>query len=354
MSQENLALIFNEVPTTFPEPGKHLVVKDIGYDTSAALPPDSLSLQILYVSLDPYQRERMRDPNAKASFPAFELGKALTNVGLARVLKSTSEDFAEEDIISGFMPFQQYATLPVETSSVLGSIGATTKIPVDKGPDDMRHWLGALGMPGLTAYSSFYEIGRPQKGETIYISSAAGAVGQMLGQLAKKEGLTVIGSVGSDEKLAFLIDELGFDGGFNYKKEKPGEALSRLAPDGLDIYFENVGGEQLEAAIDNLKHRGRIIVCGMVSQYNLEPDERYRVRNLDLILWKALQIQGFLVAEENFGPKYRDEHWESMGKWLKDGTFQAKINETDGIRNGAEGFIGMLKGENFGKAVLKM
>jgi len=123
---------------------------------------------------------------------------------------------------------------------------------------DPAMFIGALGMPGLTAYSSFYEIGQPKKGEIIFVSSASGAVGQLVGQLAKHEGLTVIGSVGDDRKLEFITKDLGFDGGFNYKKEKPAEALKRLAPDGIHIYYENVGGEQLEAAINAMKDHGRI------------------------------------------------------------------------------------------------
>ncbi len=129
----------------------------------------------------------------------------------------------------------------------------------------LGHFLGVLGMPGLTAYSALYRIGQPKAGETIFVSSAAGAVGQLVGQLAKREGLTVIGSVGSQAKLDFIINELGFDGGFNYKNEKPNDALDRLAPNGLDIYFENVGGEQLDAALAHMNVGGRIPVCGMVS-----------------------------------------------------------------------------------------
>lgn len=141
-------------------------------------------------------------------------------------------------------------------------------------------FIGALGMPGLTAYSSLYAIGKPVKGETIFISAASGAVGHLVGQLAKHEGLRVIGSVGSDDKLDYIVKDLKFDGGFNYKKENPADALKRLAPNGIDIYYENVGGIQLEAAIDALNDFGRIVACGMVSEYSKTEGEKYGVRNL--------------------------------------------------------------------------
>jgi NADPH-dependent curcumin reductase CurA len=209
-------------------------------------------------------------------------------------------------------------------------------------------------MPGLTAWSSFYEIGQPKKGETIFISAASGAVGQLVGQLAKHEGLTVIGSVGDDKKLEYIKSELGFDSGFNYKTEKPAEALARLAPNGIDIYYENVGGEQLEAAINAMNNFGRIIACGMISQYNAKPGEQYPIRNLMSVVAKRLTIRGFIVSDENMGPKHHKEHQEKLQKWLHDGTFKARYSVTEGIDNSADGFIGLLEGKNFGKAVLQI
>lgn len=209
-------------------------------------------------------------------------------------------------------------------------------------------------MPGLTAWSSFYEIGQPKKGETIFISAASGAVGQLVGQLAKHEGLTVIGSVGDNNKLSFITDDLGFDSGFNYKKEKPADALARLAPKGIDIYYENVGGEHLEAAINAMNPFGRIVACGMISQYNAKPGEQYPIRNLMSVVGKRLTIRGFIVGDENMGPKHAKEHQEKLQKWLSDGSFKATISVTEGIDNVVEGFIGMLEGKNFGKAVLQI
>jgi NADPH-dependent curcumin reductase CurA len=175
-----------------------------------------------------------------------------------------------------------------------------------------------------------------------------------VGQLAKHDGLKVIGSVGSDEKLDYILKELNFDGGFNYKKEKPIDALKRLAPNGVDIYYENVGGEQLEAALDCLNTWGRIIACGMVSEYNTPEAERHGIKNLMQIVSKRLTIRGFIVGDENMGPKYRTARDENIAKWLHEGTFKVKMSVTDGIDNAPEGFVGMLQGKNFGKAVLKI
>ena len=187
--------------------------------------------------------------------------------------------------------------------------------------------IHANGYP-QTAYSSLYEIGKPQRGETIFVSSAAGAVGLSVGQIAKVEGLKVIGSVGEDAKLD-LIKEVGFDDGFNYKKEKAADALRRSAPQGIDIYYDNVGGEQLEAAIAAMNDHGRIsrsqllqarvladiprqVLCGMVSQYNKPPAEQYAVKGLTNLVAKRLKMEGFVVTDSRFGPKWRQERDERM------------------------------------------
>ncbi|KAK4149161.1 hypothetical protein C8A00DRAFT_47157 [Chaetomidium leptoderma] len=209
-------------------------------------------------------------------------------------------------------------------------------------------------MPGMTGWSSLHEIGKPKKGETIFISSAAGAVGAVVGQIAKREGLKVIGSVGSDEKLEFITKELGFDGGFNYKKERTKDALNRLAPEGLDIYYENVGGEQLADALDAMKDFGRIVACGMISQYNLHAEDRYGVKNMFLVVTKRLTMRGFIVSDPGFWDKYAQEHQEKMQEWLADGSIKAKLSVTEGIDNAAEGLIALFEGKNFGKAVLKI
>ncbi|KAL8967880.1 MAG: hypothetical protein Q9183_002722, partial [Haloplaca sp. 2 TL-2023] len=290
----------------------------------------------------------------------------ITNSAVAKVLKSANSKFKEGDIVVGMFPTEEYSVIP---GTIANNMTRKLENPYNLDP---KLFLGALGMPGLTAYSSLYRIGEPKKGETIFISAASGAVGQIVGQLAKHEGLTVIGSVGSDEKLDFITKDLNFDSGFNYKKEKPAAALERLAPDGIDIYYENVGGEQLDAALEALTNFGRIgvfilasrpvannvvnrliVTCGMISEYNASsPEERYGVRNLSNVVKKRLKMQGFIVGDPDFGPKYAVEHQKNVAKWIHDGSFKVQQSVTEGIDHAVGGLLGMLKGENFGKAVL--
>jgi NADPH-dependent curcumin reductase CurA len=364
----NKTLIFKKVPTARPVPGEHLVVEDLGFDPSAPPPPGGVTLSILYASFDPYQRGRMRPTSVKSYSQAYELGAPITNDTVSRVLKSDTDRFQPGDLVLGHLPTGEYATLTKEQLPTLRS-----KVNNPHGLKDLGLFIGPLGMPGLTGWSSLHEIGKPKKGETIFISSAAGAVGQVVGQIAKREGLKVIGSVGSDDKLEFITKELGFDGGFNYKKESPKDALARLAPEGIDIYYENVGGEHLEAALDAMKEFGRIVACGMVSlhrvdemcwdhtltnrqisQYNLSADERYGVKNLFLVVTKRLTMRGFIVTDPGFWDKYAAEHQEKMQQWLAEGSVKAKLDVIDGIDKAAEGLVGIFEGKNFGKAVLKI
>lgn len=247
----NKGLIFKSVPQGLPIPGKDLATEARDFDLSQPAPANGLIVRNHYVSLDPYQRGRMRDSSVKSYVPPFELGQPITNRAICSVVRSGSAAFAEGDVIVA-------EGVPTEEYSVLDAAVPRARKLANPYGLDPKMFIGALGMPGLTAWSSFYAIGEPKRGETIWISAASGAVGQIVGQLAKKEGLRVIGSVGDDEKLRYIVDELGFDGGFNYKKEKPAEALKRLAPEGIDIYYENVGGEQLETAINAMKPFGRI------------------------------------------------------------------------------------------------
>lgn len=255
---QNKTLIFKKIPTGFPVAGEHLAVEDRPIDLDAPAPSGGLVVQVLYASFDPYLRGKMRDAKIQSYTPAFELNGPITNDTVCKVLKSDAADFREGETVLGYLPIAEYARVTKD------KMPGVRKIDNPRGLD-VSYFLGPLGMPGLTAYSSLYKIGRPQNGETIFISSAAGAVGQVVGQVAKRLGLRVVGSVGSDEKLAFITKELGFDAGFNYKKEKSLDALRRLCPDGIDIYFENVGGEQLEAALECMNDHGRIPACGMVS-----------------------------------------------------------------------------------------
>ncbi|RAL59882.1 hypothetical protein DID88_000509 [Monilinia fructigena] len=249
---QNKGLIFKQVPQGVPVPGKDLVVEVREFDLEQAPPAGGITTKNFYASFDPYQRGRMRAAEAKSYSPAFPLGQPINNNTVAKVINTL--------------------LFPKQLADGANKIENPYNL-------DVKHFLGALGMPGLTAYSSFYEIGKPVKGETIFISSASGAV---------------IGSVGSDDKLKYIIDDLKFDGGFNYKTEKPADALKRLAPNGVDIYYENVGGEQLEAAINAMNDHGRIIACGMISEYSKAESERYPITNLMNIVAKRITMRGFI------------------------------------------------------------
>ncbi|KAL1898480.1 hypothetical protein Sste5346_003383 [Sporothrix stenoceras] len=348
----NKTLIFKQVPKGAPVAGQDLVVEEREFDLDAAPPPGGLIAEVLYVSYDPYLRGKMRDPSVKSYSPAFALDGPIVNDGLARVLKSDNPKLPEGTIVQAYVPIQQYVRIPGNVPDVRGLPG----VRAIQNPHNLElgNFLGPLGMPGLTAYSALYEICKPQKGETLFVSSAAGAVGQMVGQIAKRLGLTVIGSVGSDEKLDFITKELGYDVGFNYKTENPIDAIKRLAPNGIDIYFENVGGDHMEAAMQNINIHGRVAVCGAIDDYNKPEGQKSGIKDLFRFIRNRILMQGFLVGDENFGPKYTAEHQKNIQQWLHEGSFKSKLSITEGIDNAAEGFVGMLAGKNFGKAVLKI
>lgn len=255
----NKALVMAQHPVGFPVAGKDLIITSTPFDSSTAPPPGGLILKTNSISYDPYLRGRMR-PNVSSYVSGFILNEPLYNNAISTVLKSDNPRFKSGDVVIGTSNFQEYVTVAKEQAEKEEPDGGLSILenPLGLNPE---LFLGALGMSGLTAYSSFYEIGKPKKGDTVFISAASGAVGQIVGQLAKREGLKVFGSVGSEEKLKF-IKELGFDAGFNYKTEEAGEGIKRclkeVGSDGLDIYYDNVGGEQLDASILAMNNFGRI------------------------------------------------------------------------------------------------
>ena len=275
---QNKRLIFKAVPYGKPVPGKDLAVEIGEFDLSQPAPAGGITTRNHCVSFDPYMRGRMRDSSVKSYNQAFTIGEPIASHGVVRVLKSANDKYEAGDIIVAFVPTEEYSSLAPAYLTQARKIQGPYKL-------DPMLSIGPLGMPGLTAYSSFYEIGKPKKGETILISAASGAVGQIVGQLAKHEGLKVFGSVGDDKKLDFIINELGFDGGFNYKKEKSMDAVARLAPGGLDIYYENVGGELLDTALLNMNDYGRL---GKSWQL---PATRRRCLTRNSDVWDDLAVQ---------------------------------------------------------------
>lgn len=299
----NKSFIFKKVPTHAPVPGTHIAIETRQFDLAQDAPDGGAVVRGLYFSLDPYMRGRMHGPEIKSYAPPYELDKPIVAYALAQIIKSAHPKVKAGEVVFGRFEVAEYSVADRDALDW----DQTTPIQNTYGVP-LSNFLGILGMTGMTAYSSLYEIGQPKKGETIFVSSAAGAVGQIVGQIAKHEGLKVIGSVGDDAKLDFILNDLGFDAGFNYKKEKAGEALKRLAPQGVDIYYENVGGEQLEAALDNMNRKGRIgiyssllhiyiytmmvlmiffffftVACGMISQYNLPAGMSIIISNIIFI-----------------------------------------------------------------------
>jgi len=292
----------------------------------------------IYLSLDPYMRGRM---NPGPSYvPPFELGKPLVNFGVSQVVASDNEKFSENEYVTGMVWFEDY-------SLVKGGEGLR-KVPTDAAP--LSYFVGVLGMPGITAYFGLNEIGQPKEGETVLVSAASGAVGQLVGQLAKLKGCHVVGSAGSEEKIKILKEKFKYDTAFNYKEEKDlNEALKKQCPKGIDVYWENVGGPMLEAVLNNINSHGRIVACGMISDYNAK--EGHPVRNLNMVVAKQVKMQGFLVF--SFMNR-QEEFFKNMTSYLKEGKVKYVEHITEGLQNAPAAFIGMLKGENIGKAVVKV
>ncbi|KAL2399124.1 NADP-dependent oxidoreductase RED1 [Exophiala dermatitidis] len=347
---QNKAFIYKSVPDGWPVPDKDLTVEDIGFDESAPPPKGGFTTKNLYATYDPSQRGRMRDPSIKSYSPAMTVGKPVVSVHvLAKVLKSDNPKIKEGDLVLlRSHSTEEYSAVPESAVSSTQIINPQLGVP-------LTAYLGLLGMTGMTAYGSLHEIGQPKPGDVILVSAAAGAVGQAVGQIAKQEGLHVIGSVGDDRKLDFITTELGFDAGFNYKKEENlSETLKRLAPNGIDIYYDNVGGPLLDAALAHLNDFGRIVACGTISTYNdSSSSERYGVKNYSHVVRKRLRWQGFIVYDPNV-IRWQGERDEKVARWIAEGKIKSVDHITQGMDNAVKGFLGMLKGENLGKSILKI
>lgn len=343
----NSAVIFAEIPTGYPEAGKHLK-----YVTDRTIDLDSVDLQggivtkNLVISIDPYMRGRMRSAEKKSYSAPFELNQPLTNFFVGKVVKSDNAKFKVGQYVYGFGVYEEYTVHPAASASLLRVI-SDTELELNL---PLTTWVGAAGMPGQTAYYGLYYIGEPKKGETIFITGASGAVGQIVGQLAKREGLKVIGSAGSDDKVKWLQDELQFDHAFNYKTSDTKTELAKFDP--LNIYFDNVGGNQLEAALDAAADYARFVECGMISQYN-EPDA-HGIRNLILIVAKRLKLQGFIVSDKFKEAGFLQDFYSKVPKWIANGELKIKEDVTKGLEQAPEAIVGIFQGKNFGKAVIQI
>nr|WAU48314.1 2-alkenal reductase (NADP (+) -dependent) [Gloriosa superba] len=292
----------------------------------------------LYLSCDPYMRGRMSKHDEPSYFPDFTPGSVITGYGMAKVLDSKHPGFKAGDFVWGMTGWEEYSL--ITTPEQLIKI-EHTDIP-------LSYYTGLLGMPGFTAYIGFYHICSPKEGEYVFISAASGAVGQLVGQFAKQMGCYVVGSAGSDEKVNLLKSKFGFDEAFNYKKEHDlNAALKRHFPEGIDIYFENVGGAMLDAVLLNMRVHGRIAACGMISQYNLENQEG--VHNLMFIISKRIRMEGFVVFDHNHVyPQFVDTIVPS----IKEGKITYVEDTAEGLESAPSALIGLFAGRNIGKQLV--
>jgi NADPH-dependent curcumin reductase CurA len=294
-------------------------------------------LRSLYLSVDPYMRGRMNEARGYADPVA--LGAVMIGGAVGEVVESRSGTFAPGDIAVGVLGWQDFAVLPArELRKVNPALAPITTA------------LGILGMPGLTAYFGLLDVGSPKPGETVVVSGAAGAVGSLVGQIAKIQGCRAIGIAGGEKKCAYLTGELGFDGSLDYKGAVDYHAgLKALCPDGVDVYFDNTGGAISDAVFRLLNTRARVAVCGQISQYNLEKPE-LGPRWLSQILTRQARVEGFLVMQ--FAAKY-GEGIRQMAAWLREGKLKYAEDIAVGLENAPAAFIGLLQGRNTGKQLVR-
>jgi hypothetical protein len=289
-----------------------------------------------YFSVDPYMRPRMND--VRSYVAPFTLGEAMTGGAVGQVAASRNPAFREGEWVLHQLGWREWAL----------SDGSGMR-KVDTGEAPISTSLGVLGMPGFTAYYGLFELGQPQPGETVFVSGAAGAVGSAAGQMAKIAGCRVLGCAGSAEKIAWLR-EIGFDHAFDYRESTLRDAVAHAAPDGINIYFDNVGGDQLEAAIGALRKRGRVVACGSISRYN-DVEAAPGPRNMFMVVTKRLRIQGYIISDhyDRF-----PEFFERAREWVREGRLSYRETVVEGIENAPKAFLGLLRGENIGKMLVKV
>ena len=310
---------FNTVNTVVPKP------KD-----------GEVLVRALYISVDPYLRGRMRE--GRSYIAPFEVGQVIESGAVGEVLQSRSAEFQPGDIVTGMFGWRLYNTA---NASSLRKVPAGAPISTA---------LGILGMPGLTAYFGLLDIGQPKEGETVVVSGAAGAVGMTVCQIAKIKGCRVVGVAGSDEKSLYLKEELGVDVAINYKEGDTRLAVKQACPNGIDVYFDNVGGAVSDAILPLLNQAARIIICGQISIYNLDqPDIGLRPQTYLLV--NSALMKGFMIT--GYAARF-SEGIRQMAQWLSEGKLKYAETIVEGFENTPRAFIGLFTGENLGKQIVKV
>jgi len=295
----------------------------------------------IYLSLDPYMRGRMNEGKSYAA--PVEIGETMCGGTVSQVLKSNNPEFAKDDYILTYDGWQEYAVSDGKGARKLDP----TQAPISTA-------VGVLGMPGMTAYMGLLEIGQPHSGETVVVAAATGAVGSNVGQIARLKGCRVVGIAGSTEKCEFALNELGFDACINYKDAGFRDSLKTACPEGIDVYFENVGGMVFEAIIPLLNFQSRIPVCGLIAHYNdteLPSGPNVLPKLMRMVLTQRVTIRGFIVSDfsNKQGAFLRD-----MSKWIADGKIKYKEDIVEGLDNAVGAFQGLLEGSNFGKLLIQV
>lgn len=312
-------------------------------ETQTPTPADGqVLLRILYLSLDPYMRGRMSDVASYA--PPVALGEVMIGGTIARVETSLHPDYRPGDLVLSYSGWQDYA---------LSDGSDLTKLDQQMTHPSLA--LGVLGMPGFTAYMGLLDIGRPESSETVVVAAASGAVGSVVGQIAKLKGCRVVGVAGGAEKCRFVTEELGFDACLDRHGNDLSQELAEACPEGIDVYFENVGGAVFDAVLPLLNVGARIPVCGLIAHYNdtALPDGPDRLGLLTrTLLTKRIKMQGFIIFDD-YGHRF-GEFFSQMTTWVKEGKIRFREDLVDGLENAPQAFIGLLEGKNFGKLVVKV
>ena len=291
-----------------------------------------------WISVDPYMRGRMRD--TKSYVKPFQLGEPLEGGCVGKVIQSKHPDFSVGDYVLGNQGWRVYWT----------SNGQGVQ-KIDPQTAEIQNYLSVLGLTGMTAYVGLLNIGKLKEGETVFVSAASGAVGSIVCQIAKAMNCRVVGSAGSAKKIGWLKEKAGVDAAFNYHDVNDISAkLAELCPEGIDLYFENVGGDHLQGAIDNMKDYGRIVCCGMISGYN-DADPKPGPNNLFKVIGKRLRIEGFIVRDHQ---DQQAEFHQQMLKWIKAGQIVWEETITEGLENAPAAFMALFEGEKMGKALVKI
>jgi NADPH-dependent curcumin reductase CurA len=336
MSETNLQVLLRRRPVGEPVPDDFQVV-----ETQVPVPGEGqVLLRARFLSLDPYMRGRMSD--AKSYSKPVEIGGVMEGMTVGEVVASNHADYAPGDTVMGGAGWQRFCV-----------VDAAKLRKVDCNEAPLSANLGVLGMPGLTAWVGLEDIGEPKPGETVVISAASGAVGQVAGQIAKARGARVIGIAGGAAKCAFVTEELGFDACLDHRGDLDAQ-LDAACPEGIDVYWENVGGHVQEAVFPRFRDFGRMVMCGMIAQYNQAPGADAAGAppgpNLGPVVRKRLRVQGFIVSDRGWQryPQFR----AAMLGLMKAGQMVWKEDVVSGLANAPEAFIGLLKGKNFGKLVI--